>query len=39
MAFKLAKKAEGGWRKLNGSGKLQDLVDGVVFVDGERKAA
>jgi len=39
MAFKLAKKAEGGWRKLNGSEKLRDLVDGVVFVDGERKAA
>ena len=39
MAFKLARKAEGGWRKLNGSGRLQDLVDGIVFVDGERKAA
>ncbi len=39
MAFKLARKAEGGWRKLNGSEKLRDLVDGVVFVDGERKAA
>jgi len=39
MAFKLARKAESGWRKLNGSEKLQDLIDGVVFVDGERKAA
>jgi putative transposase len=39
MAFKLAKKAEKGWRKLNGSAKLQDLIDGIVFVDGERKAA
>lgn len=39
MAFKLAKKAESRWRKLNGSDKLQDLIDGVVFVDGERKAA
>jgi transposase-like protein len=39
MAFKLALKAEKGWRKLNGSAKLQDLIDGIVFVDGERKAA
>ncbi len=39
MAFKLARKAEKGWRKLNGSAKLQDVIDGVVFVDGERKAA
>lgn len=39
MAFKLARKAESRWRKLNGSGKLQDLIDGIVFVDGERIAA
>ena len=39
MAFKLAQKAQKGWRKLNGSAKLQELVDGIVFVDGERKAA
>ena len=39
MVFKLARKAEKGWRKLNGSAKLQDLIDGIVFVDGERKAA
>ncbi len=39
MAFKLAQKAEKSWRKLNGSAKLQDLIDGIVFVDGERKAA
>ena len=39
MAFKLARKAERGWRKLNGSAKLQDVVDGIVYVDGERKAA
>jgi transposase-like protein len=39
MAFKLAQKAERGWRRLNGSAKLQDLIDGIVFVDGERKAA
>ena len=39
MAFKLTRKAEARWRKLNGSEKLQDLIDGIVFVDGERKAA
>jgi len=39
MAFKLARKAESGWRKLNGSEKLQELIDGIVYVDGERKAA
>jgi putative transposase len=39
MAFKLALKAQGRWRKLNGSQKLQDLIDGIVFVDGVRKAA
>jgi putative transposase len=39
MAFKLAQKAQAGWRKLNGSAKLQDLIEGIVFVDGERKAA
>lgn len=39
MAFKLARKAESRWRKLNGSEKLQDLVDGIVYVDGIQKAA
>lgn len=39
MAFKLTRKAESRWRKLNGSEKLQDLIDGIVFVDGERIAA
>jgi transposase-like protein len=39
MAFKLAHKAQSGWRKLNGSKKLQELIDGFVFVDGVRKAA
>jgi transposase-like protein len=39
MAFKLAQKAQTSWRKLNGSTKLQDLIDGIVYVDGERKAA
>lgn len=39
MAFKLARKAESRWRKLNGAEKLQDLIDGIVFVDGEQIAA
>jgi putative transposase len=39
MAFKLAEKAQSTWRKLNGSEKLQDLIDGIAYVDGERKAA
>lgn len=39
MAFKLARKAENGWRRLNGSERLRDLIDGIVFVDGIKKAA
>jgi putative transposase len=39
MAFKLTRKAESNWRKLNGAEKLKDLIDGIVYVDGERKAA
>jgi putative transposase len=39
MAFKLAQKAEKGWRKLNKSEMLRDVVDGIVFVDGIKKAA
>jgi len=39
MAFKLAEKAQKGWRKLNGSDKLTQLLDGIVFVDGMKKAA
>ena len=39
MAFKLVMKAESGWRKLNGSAKLRDVIDDIVHVDGERNAA
>jgi hypothetical protein len=39
MAFKPAEKAQKSWRKLNGSEKLQELIDGIVFVDRIRKAA
>jgi hypothetical protein len=34
-----AGRLQNGWQKLNGSEKLKDLIDGVVFVDGERKVA
>lgn len=41
MASKLTLRARGRRRKLNGSEKLQDLIDGAVFADGvsDRKAA
>jgi transposase-like protein len=39
MAFMLTSKAQKSWRKLNGSEKLQDLIDNIVFVDGMRLAA
>jgi transposase-like protein len=39
LACKLACKAKSRWRKLNGSERLQDLIDGIVSVDDERKAA
>jgi putative transposase len=39
MAFKLAQKAEKGWRRLNKSEMLKDVFDGVEFVDGIKKAA
>ncbi len=37
--LKPARKAESRWRKRNGAEKMRDLIDGVVFVDGERIAA
>jgi len=39
MVFKLAHKAESGWRKLNGSALLSDVVMGITFIDGIKKAA
>ena len=39
MVFKLCQQAEKGWRKLNGSELLQDVIAGVQFVNGEKKAA
>jgi transposase-like protein len=35
MAFKLAKSAEGHWRRLNGSERLAEIIRGVRFRDGE----
>ena len=34
MVFKLAESAGKGWRSLNGSALIQDVIAGVVFVDG-----
>lgn len=39
MGFKLARKAETRWRKLNGHEMIQDVIDGIVYVDGQRLAA
>ena len=39
MVFKLAELAQKRWRKLNGSALLSDVITGVQFVDGLRKAA
>lgn len=41
MAFKLALKVQGRWRKLNESQLLKGVIDGIVFVEGlsDRKAA
>jgi putative transposase len=39
MVFKLAQSAEKGWRKLNGSELLAEVVKGVRFVDGIKAAA
>lgn len=35
FVFKLAKQAEGHWRRLNGSDRLADIIQGVRFRDGE----
>jgi len=39
MVFKLCQSAERHWRKLNGCVLLREVSEGVVFVDGIRKAA
>ncbi len=39
MVFKLCRSAEQHWRKLNGCALLREVSEGIVFVDGIRKAA
>ena len=39
MVFKLARQAEKHWRKLNGSKLLPEVMEGVEFVNGIKKAA
>lgn len=36
MVFKLMESAKKGWKKLNGSSILPEVIQGVKFVDGER---
>ncbi|MDP7179372.1 MAG: IS256 family transposase, partial [Verrucomicrobiota bacterium] len=37
MVFKLCQRAQGKWRKLDGSNQLAEIIRGVKFVDGERQ--
>jgi len=39
MTFKLTQSAEQHWRALNGSSLLPDVINGIQFVDGEKKNA
>lgn len=39
MAFKLVESAQKGWRKLNGSPLLPEVIAGVIFKDGVKFAA
>jgi transposase-like protein len=39
MVFKLAEQAQKGWRRLNGSKLLPDVIAGVQFVDGVKEKA
>lgn len=39
MVFKLAQAAERSWRRLNGHEQLAHVIQGVPFIDGERKIA
>lgn len=39
MVFKLAQAAQKGWRVLNGQPLLEEVIAGVQFVDGVKKAA
>ena len=37
MLWQLARAAQKGWRRLNGTELLGKVIEGVVFVDGEEK--
>ncbi len=37
MVFKLMESASKGWRSLNGSPLLAEVVKGIVFIDGIRE--
>jgi len=39
MAFKLVESAQNHWRKLNGSALLPEVIAGVIFKDGTKRAA
>jgi len=39
MVFKLMESAAKGWRTLNGSRLLEDVIAGIIYVDGEKKNA
>jgi len=39
MVFMLAKGAGGHWRKLNGIPRLAQVIEGVIFKDGEQEVA
>ena len=39
MVFKLMESAAKGWRTLNGSALLEDVIAGIIYVDGEKKNA
>jgi hypothetical protein len=39
MVWQLARAAQKGWRRLNGSDLLARVIEGVVFIDGEEKKA
>jgi len=39
MVFKLAQSAQKRWRALNGSERINDLIQGVQFIDGVKKCA
>jgi putative transposase len=39
MVFKLCQMAEKHWRRLNGAQRLEDVINGIRFVDGIKEAA